>query len=313
LLIGAVFFFPGLWKLRASGLGWILSDNLRDQIYWKWAITPGLQPAFRIDRFPTLLRAGAGAVVFFELTFGFAVWARRLRLPAVAAALVFHAAARLLMGIDFSGLWLAYVVFVDWDALARWAGLPTPPAPATATATATARFVPALCMGAFLLAGAVEAGARGATTGWPFACYPTFQDIAGTEMPALVVTVVDPAGNETAIDGMAPPAEDGNGPRERAFGLRLLAQAGAPGAADRFAAYWRRLSARPALASASPRIHAVRFYAGRMSTLPEQRALPARRTRLLYELLPAADATMMPRARSGAITSSSSEADASAR
>jgi hypothetical protein len=71
----------------------------------------------RVDRFPALMHAGAAAAVLLELTFGVAVWSRRLRMAALAAALVFHAFARVLMGIDFSGLWLTYVVFVDWDRL----------------------------------------------------------------------------------------------------------------------------------------------------------------------------------------------------
>ncbi|HTU63236.1 MAG TPA: hypothetical protein VMF89_32470, partial [Polyangiales bacterium] len=36
VLLAAVYFFPGFWKLHTSGLAWIFSDNLRNQIYWKW-------------------------------------------------------------------------------------------------------------------------------------------------------------------------------------------------------------------------------------------------------------------------------------
>ena len=43
-------------KLAESGLGWISSDNLRNQMWLKWAQDPATQPAWRIDRYPGLLR-----------------------------------------------------------------------------------------------------------------------------------------------------------------------------------------------------------------------------------------------------------------
>ena len=60
LLLGMVFFFPGLWKLRTAGLGWITGDTLRNQMYWKWAVIPGLTPPLRIDRFPATVARGGG-------------------------------------------------------------------------------------------------------------------------------------------------------------------------------------------------------------------------------------------------------------
>jgi hypothetical protein len=35
-LFAAIYFFPGVWKLRESGLTWALSDNLRNKMYAKW-------------------------------------------------------------------------------------------------------------------------------------------------------------------------------------------------------------------------------------------------------------------------------------
>lgn len=317
LLIGAVFFFPGLWKLRASGLGWITSDNLRNQLYWKWATTPGLVPPFRIDRLPVLLHTGAAGVVLFELTFGVAVWWRPLRLPMIVAALLFHLIAWAFMGIDFSALWITYVVFIDWAAVEqRWRGGASattsivPP-----TRRVALRLAPAVLVGGALVLGAVEAGARGVTNGWPFACYPTFQERAGTEMPALVVSLVTRDGGQVLLDWQAdvPPPEL---PRERLFGLGLIARARAPGAEARFAAYWQRLARRPSLqarldAPGEQQVRAVRFEAAQISIVPDEWSRPATGVRLLYELplvpgptppVPAPEPTMMPRARSGAIT-----------
>jgi vitamin K-dependent gamma-carboxylase-like protein len=308
LLLGAVFFFPGIWKLRAAGLGWITSDNLRNQLYWKWAVTPGLVPPFRIDHFPRLLHVGAAGVVLLELTFGLAVWRRSLRIVAVVAALIFHAFARLFMGIDFSALWLTYVVFIDWDRICRRWRLrrgDDKPSPVDAAVTIS-RLAPVIVVGIVLVAGAVEAGVRGVTNGWPFACYPTFQERAGAIMPALIVSIVGPDGHEDRVD-LSANAAPADLPRERMFGLRLIAQASAPDAPARFAAYWQRVSPRASLPIRRSDIRAVRFYAGQISTPPEDRRRPPQRVRLLYELAPDAPSTMMPRARSGAITSPSSD------
>jgi hypothetical protein len=170
-LIAAIFFFPGYWKLRESGLAWIFSDNLRNQMWWKWAQYDWV-PSIRIDHSPGAMRAMALFAVLFELTFPLFAFVRRTRKYAVIAALVFHASIEAMMRIPFSSLWLCYVVFVDWGPpLAR---SPTP-------------LRPEWSVGAALLAGNVLFGAMGWMNGWPFACYPTFQWRAGLTMPGLIV------------------------------------------------------------------------------------------------------------------------------
>lgn len=116
-LIGLIFLFPGMWKLAESGWAWIASDNLRNQIYWKWFEHDTL--ALRVDRHPLLLRGLAGAAVAFELTAIPLVLNRRTR-PLVAAwAFGFHMATELLMFIRFTSLWPAYVVLLDAQRVAR--------------------------------------------------------------------------------------------------------------------------------------------------------------------------------------------------
>jgi hypothetical protein len=124
ILIGMIFFFPGFWKLRSSGLAWILSDNLRNQMYWKWYETGGAPPWLRVDGSPVLCRVGALGAVMFELSFGLLVFLPRLRAWAVSAALGFHALTSTLLRISFPSLWLCYGVFVRWERalprLGRW-------------------------------------------------------------------------------------------------------------------------------------------------------------------------------------------------
>jgi hypothetical protein len=218
------------------------------------------------------------------------------------------------MGIDFSGLWLTYVMFFDWDALARrWLHHDGRVARADSLpGQSTARIAPALIVGAVLVAGAVDAGARAATRGWPFACYPTFQDRAATRIPALAIRLVRQGGDELPLDvtdGVAP-AESA---RERILGARLLASARARDAGANVVAYWRRLSARARVPERWPDLRAVRFYAAEISTVPEERDQPPRLGALFYELPLDRPSTAMPRARSGAITSSSSDDAASVR
>src|SRR5262249_24517938 len=53
LLIGLIYFFPGYWKWKSAGLSWATSDNLVNQMRWKW-IEIGALPWIRIDRHPTV-------------------------------------------------------------------------------------------------------------------------------------------------------------------------------------------------------------------------------------------------------------------
>jgi hypothetical protein len=119
LFVGLIYFFPAVHKLRAMGLDWVLSDNLRHQLWWKWAMDPALLPRVRIDRVPWLLHVLAALTLLFELSFVALVFVRRTRLLAVAAALAFHAGTHLLMGIDFSVLYACYTLFLPWSA---WLG-----------------------------------------------------------------------------------------------------------------------------------------------------------------------------------------------
>jgi HTTM domain len=181
-LVACVYFFPGLWKWKTAGLQWALSDNLRNQMRWKWLQYDWL-PLVRIDRFPRLCRAGALATMIFEVSFPLMLPFRRLRAAAVTCAVGFHLTTSALMRIAFPSLWLTYVMFVPW----RRAPL------------GRARVAPTVIAGTLLVAGAVWAGLGGATQAWPFACYPTFQWMAPDEMPALEVDVIDSDGKTRTL------------------------------------------------------------------------------------------------------------------
>lgn len=277
LLLGAVFFFPGLWKLLTGGLAWITSDNLRNQMFAKWTEMADFTPLARVDRVPHLLQLGALATVALELSFPLLVLFRRTRPVAAVGAFLFHQATAAFMGLRFPSLWWCYPVLFDWSALAVRFGA-EPPSPGVARSP-----VAPLVMSAALLLGAVSFGAAGESDGWPFACYPKFDRLAGETLPALEVTLV-------RADGEAPVptrAMFPYGRTQRYWALTwslLGAHRSERATAARFAAFWRDVANRPAVRPLLPGARAVRFYRATISTIPERRDAPPIARRLLVEL-----------------------------
>ncbi|MEO6952780.1 MAG: HTTM domain-containing protein [Polyangia bacterium] len=186
-LIGCIFFFPGWWKWRSSALAWAMSDNLVNQMHWKWLQSRWL-PFWRIDLHPRVCHAAALATMIFEVGFVICLPFRKLRPWAALAALTFHAATALFMHIVFASLMWCYVAFVPFGralaqpyerAMQRWKTRPSGSSSAKLTVT----------VGVFLVAGACLTGVRAQVRGWPFACYPTFAAIVPAKMVDLEVEV----------------------------------------------------------------------------------------------------------------------------
>lgn len=212
-LLGAVYFFPGLHKLREQGLGWALSDNLTHQLWWKWA-EHGVLPSFRIDLHPWLLHAGGLFVLAFEISAPLLFYFRKTRLFAALFGVVFHVLAGFIFLIPFAALWSCYVVLTDLRV--QFPSRPPPPdEPARAW---RASYV----AGVVLLAGAIVAGARGQTQSYPFACYPTFQYDPGASMPDLRFSATLADGSEVDV----PFARDANGYRSQRDWGTIFALAG---------------------------------------------------------------------------------------
>lgn len=115
--LALVYFFPGTWKLARGGWAWIFSDNLRIQMYQKWAEFGNWTPWLRIDHFPRLIMVFALLAVCFEVSFGFLILWPRLRPLAALAGLAFHNGIGLMMRIPFLSLQFMYVIFIDWKGL----------------------------------------------------------------------------------------------------------------------------------------------------------------------------------------------------
>lgn len=251
LVIGLVFFFPGVHKLASAGLDWALSDNLRNQMWWKWAQDPALQPALRIDRHPWVMHALGLWTIAFELTFLPLVFAPRTRALAVMGALAFHAGTDHFMGIQFSALWATYTMFVPWQALLDRARGHAPDRPLTGSLAGAA---PLCCIAAPLVGGIVLLGVMGEMQAYPFACYPTFQWLAPDHMPALEISTVGSDGRTDTLDRSLVQEP---GPRGWALSWRL---AGVYGDFDAgaFDAWWDEVSCTPRLVTAVEGATAIR-------------------------------------------------------
>jgi hypothetical protein len=277
LLVGTVYFFPGLWKLATSGAAWVFSDNLLLQMRAKWTQMEGFAPLFRVDRHPWLCRVGAALTVAFELGVVALVLPRRTRPWAVAAALLFHQATDWFMGLRYPALWCCYTVFVDWDALrTRRRG---------AAETAPWRRDPrgVIAVSVALLTGAVGFGVAGESDAWPFACYPKFDRVAPNALPELEVALVY-ADRESVVPvrAMFPL---GRTQRYWALTWSLLgAHRSERASARRFDALWRSVQGRDAVRALLPGARAVRFYRASRSTDPDRRAEPPTRVARLAEL-----------------------------
>lgn len=213
LLMGAIYFFPGAWKMRICGFDWAFSENLRNQMYARWMDLDGWTPFFRVDLHPGIYRSVALATLFFELSFILIVFFPRLRLPLALVGLGFHFGCGLFLRIPFFDLWICYVALLDVSGgLAilkqKFPRLePTPGklarsnvdedgswnVPVVASENAS-RWAPIVIVGTALLMGCCYAGSLGIVRGWPFACYPRFAWNPGTEVQSVEVSALTPAG-----------------------------------------------------------------------------------------------------------------------
>jgi hypothetical protein len=280
-LFAAIYFFPGLHKLLRSGIAWALSDNLRNQMYWKWA-QYGVEPTFRLEQPTWLLPAMGIGVLAFELGFPFLLFTRKTRIIAAIVGFVFHIMTQLLFLIAFASLWVAYVVLLDLRPLARRLrpSLSSSSAEAPASETGAPPLSSALVLGALLL-GAIVQGARGQTRSYPFACYPTFEWMAAAEMPDIIVALAMPDGREVEL------RSGGKGRTQREW-AEAWSVAGVTASIDpvRLRAYYAAsLEHEPEAKSVAAETQQVRFYRVSRSVLPGDQGRIVRRT-LIAELKP---------------------------
>jgi hypothetical protein len=267
LLLGAVYFFPGFHKLHTSGLAWALSDNLQNQLYWKWA-EHGFVPSFRIDHHPWLLQAGGLGVLAFELGAPVLFLVPRLRAWGALLGIAFHLSTQAIFLIPFLSLWGCYVMMFDMRPLERRVRKATESGSESGSESVVA-------VGVAVLLGVAVQGLRGQMQSYPFACYPTFEYRVGTEMPDLGIVSVHADGSEHDV----PHARDRSGYRtQRQWGtVWSVALHGTP---ERLRAYYMQ-SAR--VDRDAVRLRFERRY---VSVRPEDLGAPPVRREPILELTP---------------------------
>ncbi len=259
LSIGLIFFFPGVWKWQAQGLGWALSDNLLNQMRFKWLQYHQL-PALRLDQYPLLLKAGGIGVLLLETSLLPLLLLRKTRTVAVILLFLFHATTRMFFFISFSSLWACYTVFLPWS---RWLHSPV-------GSHFPQKRWPGVAVGMIVLGGQLSAGTLAIEHGWPFACYPTFRFNPGGFAPILIA-------EEELHDGLRKELpltflEGTSGQREWSEMWHLL-RAPEP---RRLQEWWRAHRREN-----SGEVKRVHFFRGSISVDPNAWSAPARRSGFL--------------------------------
>ena len=122
LLMAWAYFSSALIKLRVAGLKYLSVDNLP-----ALAIFHSLDNlhdthfkfAFWLPQVRSYLPYAVGFVLAWELLFPLAVFWRRGRWWILGVGIVFHVATLFVMNIFFAHQLALYLIFVDWDSVAR--------------------------------------------------------------------------------------------------------------------------------------------------------------------------------------------------
>jgi hypothetical protein len=284
LLLGFVYFFPGLHKLLDGGLGWASSHNLENQLWLKWFQAGGALPWPRVDRLPWLLSAGGVLVLCFELGFIACLTSRRGRALGAAMGLAFHALTQHFMFIRFPSLWACYGVLWSGPRAAAARG-----AEPLAPASRRRAFALSAVGGALSLAVIVQ-GVRGETQSWPLACYPSFSAPAPDRIADLAVELqldgAAPTGTGVRVLRVGPLPPSPGARRSPADWSRVWTLAGlygAPASPLRLQAFGSELARRAEPSVPLESVRRVRFYVESYAIAPENYGQPPLSRRLLHE------------------------------
>ncbi|HMS16081.1 MAG TPA: HTTM domain-containing protein [Planctomycetota bacterium] len=282
ILLGIIYFFPGVWKVWSVGLEWMGSDHMRLLLHEKWDQLGGLgpttfEPPFRADHYPMLLIIGGVGVILFEVGFIFAIWHPVARATAAFVGLIFHWTNHFFLGILFWPIWIFYATFIPFDRIFS----PTPQELAPKSALRLERSVSfTRGVGIILIVGNLAFGIV-RTDGWPFACYPTFNHRPAESKVAIEFDWVEANGVVTTFRrGEATAAMD------HSRWDVLLQRAGRPGMGTQaeLQRLWTILKREKQLGATVQEVHVYR--ATRLIDPDQRSAPPVLRERLPIDLNP---------------------------
>lgn len=128
LLMAWTYFSSALIKLRVAGWKYLSVDNLPalaifhslDNLH-----DTHFKLAFWLPQIRSYLPYAVAVVLLWELLFPLAVFWRRARWWILGAGVVFHVSTLFVMNIFFPHQLVLYLLFVDWDAVARRLSVPS--------------------------------------------------------------------------------------------------------------------------------------------------------------------------------------------
>ncbi|MFT4604948.1 MAG: hypothetical protein ACI9W4_001687 [Rhodothermales bacterium] len=190
LLIGLIYFFPGLWKAAVDAAAWMDGSAMATMLHAQWFRMDAVPP-IRVDLGGLSMLAGS-AVLVFEIGFIFALASPSSRAVFVLGAALFHLGVFLLAGINFWSLAVCLVAFIPVGYLVdRLRGVPPEgAAPAPPPAAGRHPDLRVNRLGAVLVGLMLMAGLTGLDT-WPVAVYPTFAGIPDHLYATLMLETSD--------------------------------------------------------------------------------------------------------------------------
>ena len=189
-LIGLIYFFPGFWKMWSNGLDWALTDNVRNQMYYKWFQlndSVAWTPFFRIDQYPILFKSSGIYTIIFELSFIPLLLNKATRKLAIALGIGFHLGTLLFMNIFFIVLVWSYLSFVNWSEI-RWFNRRDT---SNYQLSSNGGFGLVKWIGITLIYSSIIFG-FGKLYSWPFTAYPTFDSLVEEETDHLIFVGTTP-------------------------------------------------------------------------------------------------------------------------
>jgi hypothetical protein len=189
VLIGMIYFFPGLWK-ALQWRDWIFGSKLRHILEWR-LFASGYE-ASPLSGLPDIyFQIASGIVICFELMFLIFVFSRRLRMLAVFSGLTFHLTNWLLLHLSFWPLIVCYTAFLELP------GTGTNQRP-----NHPLKIPKNLIWVGILLAAVVGICGMQKIDSWPFAVYPTFER---NYLPSLEITApFNPSTEEIVLSAPSP-------------------------------------------------------------------------------------------------------------
>jgi len=202
ILMGVIYFFPGLGKLWSAGMHWAFSDNLKYRLYAKWYEHDWQLPILRIDEWPVLLQVGGLFTIIFELLFIVMIFNDRTRYLAVVGGLLFHFSTKVFMFISFMSLQVCYVFLIDWYSLYRRI-FPNKENDESTLGVAPHGLLPLkslpFLVGVFFIFINSVCGVLRIDT-WPFGYYPVFSGIKNSEIHSIQLVAHRSDGSSIVFD-----------------------------------------------------------------------------------------------------------------